>query len=66
MLKFITNYITDLYYLVTVTPKIITIAETIPNNGACSSCVCCHPFRGGIASSLPHISKLKQCNKMEQ
>lgn len=32
MLKYITDYIIDLYYFLTVTPKMITVSKTIPNN----------------------------------
>lgn len=32
MLKYIADYITDLYYFLTVTPKIITISKPILNH----------------------------------
>lgn len=39
MLKYMVDYIADLYCFSPVTPKIITVSETIPNNKA-SSGVC--------------------------
>lgn len=60
MLQYIADYITDLYHFLTVTPKIITISKTIPNNNIAAGVYVVINSEAGIASYEPHTPKLKQ------
>lgn len=60
MLQYIADYITDLHHFLTVTPKIITISKTIPNNNIAAGVYVVINSEEGIASYEPHTPKLKQ------